>query len=137
MVELDEITEKVIGGAIDVHRAMGPGLLESVYQTCMLMELMDRGLDVEAQKVLPAFYKRRQIDCVYRADMIVEGRVVVELKSVNQLEPVHSAQLLTYVRLSACEAGLLINFNVDLLKNGVRRVRNFHHRTPPLASPPP
>lgn len=129
-MELEEITRTVIVGAIDVHRAMGPGLLESVYQTCMMMELADRRLAFERQKSVPGFYKGRQIDCVYRPDLIVEGRVIVELKSVVQLEPVHMAQVLTYVRLTGCEAGLLINFNVDLLKHGIRRVTDFTKAAP-------
>lgn len=129
-MELEEITRTVIVGAIDVHRAMGPGLLESVYQTCMMMELADRRLAFERQKSIPGFYKGRQIDCVYRPDLIVEGRVIVELKSVVQLEPVHMAQVLTYVRLTGCEAGLLINFNVDLLKHGIRRVTDFTKAAP-------
>jgi GxxExxY protein len=124
-LRLDDLTESIIGGAIAVHRAMGPGLLESVYQKCMTLELAARGLQFEQQKMLPGHYRGVEIDCVYRADLIVEKRVLLELKSVAHLEPVHTAQIMTYVRITGCEVGLLINFNVDLLKNGIRRVRMF------------
>jgi GxxExxY protein len=127
--QLNDLTERIVGCAIAVHRTMGPGLLESVYQACLSIELAENGLNIEAQKTLPAIYRGRFLDCVYRADMIVEGRVVLELKSVARLEAVHTAQLLTYVRLAKCEAGLLINFNVELLKNGVKRVRDFAYNT--------
>jgi GxxExxY protein len=124
-LRLDDLTESIIGGAIAVHRAMGPGLLESVYQKCMALELAAKGLQFEQQKMLPGHYRGVEIDCVFRADLIVQKRVLLELKSVARLEPVHIAQILTYLRVTGCEVGLLINFNVDLLKNGIRRVRMF------------
>lgn len=120
------LTEQVIGAAIDVHRALGPGLLESAYEACLAYELAERGLSVERQKALPVVYKGVALDCGYRLDLLVEKRLVVELKTVERLEPIHHAQLLSYLKLSGCKVDLLNNFNVTLLKNGIRRlVREF------------
>jgi GxxExxY protein len=119
--ELNALTEAVIGAAIDVHRALGPGLLESAYETCLCRELALRDLAFERQKAISIEYKGVTLDCGYRADLIVDGRVLVELKSIDTLLPVHEAQLLSYLTLSGVPAGLLINFNVQLLKHGIRR----------------
>jgi len=123
---LNTITHKIIGGAIEVHRALGPGLLESAYEACLAFELAERGLKIEQQKPLPVVYKDVQLECSYRLDLLVEDAVIVELKSVSELAPIHKAQVISYLRLSGCKVGLLINFNVEVLKDGVRRlVNNF------------
>lgn len=121
---LNRITEEIIGAAIEVHRVVGPGLLESAYEACLVFELRERGLRVEQQKPLPVVYKTVKLDCGYRLDIVVDGRVVVEIKAVERLNSTHKAQLLSYLRLYGCKLGLLINFHVPLLKNGVRRVVN-------------
>jgi GxxExxY protein len=121
-VELDQITEKIIGGAIEVHRALGPGLLESTYEACLVFELAQRDLKVERQKPLPVVYKGVTLDCGYRIDLLVEDAVIVEIKAVDSLTPVHEAQLLSYLKLSSCKVGLLVNFNVKVLKAGIRRL---------------
>jgi len=119
---LNEITEAIIGAAIAVHRELGPGLLESAYETCLAYELTERGLNVERQKGLPMIYREVLLDCGYRIDLLVEEQVVLELKTVERLEPIHEAQLLSYLKLSGCKVGLLINFNVKVLKNGIKRI---------------
>jgi GxxExxY protein len=116
-----EVSERVIGSAIEVHRALGPGLLESVYEACLAQELQEHGLRIERQVELPVVYKGRQLDCGFRIDLIVENVLIVELKAVDERLPVHDAQLLTYMRLSAMRVGLLINFNVAVLRDGLRR----------------
>ncbi len=121
---LNRITESIIGAAIEVHRALGPGLLESAYETCLAFELVERGLKVEQQKALPVVYREVKLDCGYRLDLLVEEAVIVEVKAVDRLAPIHKAQLLSYLRLSGYKVGLLINFNVKVLKDGVRRVVN-------------
>ncbi len=131
---LNQITESIIGAAIEVHRALGPGLLESAYETCLAYELAQRGLKVEQQKPLPVVYREVKLDCGYRLDLLVEDAVVVELKSVEQLHPIHQAQLLSYLKLSGRKVGLLINFNVTLLKDGIRRVVNNFPDSPNNAS---
>lgn len=115
------ITETVIGAAIDVHRALGPGLLESAYEICLCRELALRGANFERQRAIPIEYKAVKLDCGYRADLVVEGKVLVELKSIDTLLPIHDAQLLSYLKLSGLRAGLLINFNVKFLKYGIHR----------------
>jgi GxxExxY protein len=117
----NEITHAIIGAAIEVHKRLGPGLLESAYEECLSHELRTRNMSVERQKGLPVVYKEVKLDCGYRLDLLVEGRVVVELKSVEHLAPIHEAIILTYLRLSGQKTGLLINFNVTVLKDGVRR----------------
>ena len=118
----DDLTGLIIGAAVEVHRCLGPGLLESAYETCLEYELTSRGLHVERQKPLPIVYKELILDHGYRIDLLVENRLVVELKSVEQLTDVHQAQILSYLRFSGCKIGLLLNFNVALLKNGgIRR----------------
>ncbi len=116
-----DLTDSIIGAAIEVHRALGPGLLESAYQACLVRELESRGTAVEQQRPVSVMYKGVQIDCGYRLDLLVAGKVVVELKTVDALEAVHEAQLLTYMKLAHCRVGLLINFNVSRLTDGVVR----------------
>ena len=124
---INEITEEIIGAAIAVHRELGPGLLESAYEACLAWELTERGLKVERQKALPVTYRGVKVDCGYRIDLLVEEMVVVELKAVERLEPIHEAQLLSYLKLSTHQVGLLINFNVKMLKQGIKRiVHNYH-----------
>lgn len=107
-----------------MHRELGPGLLESAYETCLSYELAERGLKIERQKGLPVYYRGARLDCGYRIDLLVEDRVVVEVKAVEKFELIHEAQLLSYLKLSGCQVGLLINFNVKVLKNGIRRLVN-------------
>ena len=121
-MEINEITETIIGAAIAVHRDLGPGLLESAYKTCLLYELVQRGLRVETEKAMSVMYKGNVLDCGYRLDLLVERSVIVELKVVEQLSPIHAAQLLTYLKLSGHHVGLLINVNVRLLRDGLRRL---------------
>jgi len=121
---LNEITERIIGAAIAVHRALGPGLLESAYEACLVFELAERGLSVEQQKPLPLVYKGVKVECGYRLDLLVEGAVIVEVKAVDELAPIHDAQLLSYLKISGCRVALLINFNVRVLKDGLRRIVN-------------
>lgn len=118
---LNKLTQQTIGAAIEVHRHLGPGLLESAYETCLAYELEQSGLHVERQKPLPIIYKEITVDQGYRLDLLVEGQVVVELKAVERFTDVHEAQILSYLKFSGCQVGLLINFNVKLLKNGIRR----------------
>ena len=120
----NEISSQVIGAAIEVHKHLGPGLLESSYEACLLYELKDRGLDVKSQVLLPIHYKGFQLDAGYRLDVLVENRLILEIKSVEKLEGIHIAQLLTYLRLSKLKLGLLINFNSEKVIDGVKRVVN-------------
>jgi GxxExxY protein len=120
-VELNRITEQIIRAAIAVHRELGPGLLESTYEACLAFELIAQRLKIEQQKSVPVCYCDVKLDCGYRIDLLVEDRIVVELKAVEDLEPIHEAQLLTYLKLGGWKLGLLINFNVPLLKDGIRR----------------
>ena len=124
MGELNEITEAIIGAAIEVHRALGPGLLESAYVTCLVYELRERGFKVLQEVPLPLVYKEVKLDCGYRLDLLVNDAVIVEVKSVESLAPIHEAQLLSYLKLADCKIGLLINFNVKMLKYGVKRLAN-------------
>lgn len=118
---LNRISEQVIGGAIEVHRALGPGLLESVYHECLAIEMSDRGLACISQARVPVVYKGRTVSQDLKIDLLVESAVIVELKSVEDLFAVHQAQVLTYLKMTGLPLGLLINFNVSLLRNGVRR----------------
>lgn len=120
----NEISKIVFESALKVHKVLGPGLLESAYEECMFYELKKSNLKVEKQKALPLIYEEVKLDVGYRIDIIVEDKFIVEIKSVEALNDIHLAQLLTYLRLSDCKLGLLINFNVKLLKEGVRRVVN-------------
>ena len=124
---LNSITERIIGAAIAVHRELGPGMLESAYEVCLAHELIERGLAIERQKPLPIVYRGQTLDCGYRVDLLVEGAVVVEVKSIEKFDRVHGAQLVSYLRLSGCKVGLLINFNVKwLVEDGImRKVNGF------------
>ena len=119
-----ELTERIIGAAIDVHKALGPGLLESAYEACLAFELAELELAVERQKAIPVTYKGLEIDAGYRIDLLVEQSVVLEIKAVERLMPIHEAQLISYLRLGDYRLGLLVNFNVRLLKQGIRRIAN-------------
>ena len=121
---LDQITRRIIGAAIEVHKALGPGLLESAYQACLAFELRERGLRVQEQEPLPVVYKSIHLDCGYRMDLVVEESIVVEIKAVEQLAPIHQAQLLSYLRISGKRVGLLINFHARFLKQGLKRIVN-------------
>lgn len=121
-MQIDEITESVIGAAIAVHRELGPGLLESSYEACLAHELLCRDIPYERQKAIPLVYRGIAVESAYRIDFFVDRKVIVELKAVERLDPVHIAQVLTYLKLSSCRIGLLINFNVPLLKDGIRRL---------------
>jgi GxxExxY protein len=120
----NEISERIIGCAIQVHRELGPGLLESSYEECLYYELIQSGLYVEKQKPLPLVYKEVQLDCGYRIDLQVENKVIIEVKSVEALNDIHLAPVLTYLKLSKCKLGLLMNFNVLLVKDGIKRIVN-------------
>ncbi len=120
----NEISKEIIGVSIEVHRVLGPGLMESTYEECLCRELMLRNIPFERQKPLPVFYKGAKLDCGYRIDLVVSDKVILELKTVNRIEPIHEAQLLTYLRLSNRKLGLLINFNVPVLKRGIKRIVN-------------
>jgi GxxExxY protein len=117
----NNITHEIIGAAIEVHKRLGPGLLESAYEVCLAHELFLRNLRVDRQVPVPVVYRETKLECGYRIDLLVEGRIVVELKSIESFAPIHEAVILTYLRLSGHKLGLLINFNVAILKDGVRR----------------
>lgn len=121
---LNEVTDRIIAGAVQVHRAIGPGLLESAYTACLLFELRRMNLKVRTKQAVPVVYEDVRLDCGYQLDMLVEDLVVVELKAVAQLAAIHEAQMITYLKLTGYPAGLLMNFNVKLLRNGVRRILN-------------
>lgn len=122
--ELNRASGQIIDSAIAVPRAIGPGLLESAYQACLAYELRDRGLSVETEVPVPVRYRNVALDCGYRLDLLVAGAVIVEVKSVTELAPIHEAQLLTYLRLTELSLGLLVHFNEPLLKDGVKRLVN-------------
>ena len=121
---LNKITETIIGVAIGIHKALGPGLLESAYEACMVYDLIQSSLKVEQQKPLPVIYREVKLECGYRLDLMIENEVIVEIKSVEKLLPIHKAQLMSYLKLADRKVGLLINFNVELLKDGIQRVVN-------------
>ena len=118
---INELTRAIIGAAMEVHRRLGPGLLESAYQQCLRQELSLRSIPYERELPLPLEYKGIRCECGYRLDLLIAGAIVVEIKSVEELAPIHEAQLLTYLRLGGWKVGLLINFNVPILKEGIRR----------------
>jgi len=120
-MEFDELSNRVIGCAIEVHRELGPGLLESTYEQCLAHELSKNNISFKLQHPLPVIYKSVRIDCGYRIDLLVEDKLILELKSVEQIKDVHTAQLLTYMKLAHIKTGLLINFNTELLKQGIKR----------------
>jgi GxxExxY protein len=120
-MEFDALSRSVIGCAIEVHRNLGPGLLESTYRQCLDCELSHAGISSQMELPLPVRYKDRLLDCGYRIDLLVSGDLIVEIKSVETLQPIHQAQILTYMRLAKISLGLLINFNVTKLQNGIKR----------------
>ncbi|MEW5858125.1 MAG: GxxExxY protein [Cyanobacteriota bacterium] len=120
----NELSRVIIGDAMKVHTALGAGLLESAYEACLEYELIKAGLRVERQKPLPLVYEKIHLECGYRVDLLVENKVIIEVKAVESIHPIHQTQLLTYLRLSGCKLGLLINFNVLHLKDGIKRVVN-------------
>lgn len=123
-MELNEITQTIIGCAIRVHKALGPGLLESTYEVCLVHELSKSGLTVRSQVALPVIYDGITLDAGYRIDLLVEEMVIVELKAVEAIHPIHEAQVISYLKLSGMKIGLLINFNVKMLTNGIKRLAN-------------
>jgi GxxExxY protein len=124
MMEMSALTEKVIGCAIEVHRNLGPGLLESTYRKCLAYELNQAGLRVEIERPLPVHYKGIELDCGYRLDLVVEEQLILEIKAIDMLLPIHDAQLLTYLKLTDRQVGLLLNFNVRQMKDGIKRLVN-------------
>jgi GxxExxY protein len=123
-VHENELATRVIGSAIEVHKALGPGLLESAYQECLFYKIVNSGLTAEKQKPMPLIYDEVHLECGYRIDILVERKLILEIKSVDAIHPVHLAQTLTYLRLGNYRLGLLINFNVEVLRNGIKRVIN-------------
>jgi GxxExxY protein len=121
-VNVNSITNAIIGSAINVHRELGPGLFESAYSACVAMELLRRGISFLKEHEVPLVYQGQTLQCHYRIDLLVEGQVVVELKSISRFEQIHTAQMLTYLKLTRCQVGLLINFNVPILVNGIKRI---------------
>ena len=122
MLLYEELSGQIRGAAIEVHRELGPGLLESAYEECLCYELNARGVPFQRQWELPVNYKGLRLDCGYRIDILVENKIILELKSVAALLPIHDAQLMTYLKLSGCKLGILINFNVVLVKDGIKRI---------------
>ncbi len=120
----NEISNLIIGAALKVHKTLGPGLLESAYEECLCHELVKLKYKVEKQKPLPVFYDNIKLDCGYRIDLLIEDKVIIEIKSIEALKEIHLAQILTYLKLSGCKLGMLINFNVKQLKYGIKRVVN-------------
>jgi GxxExxY protein len=123
-MNINELSNKVIGAAIEVHKALGPGLLESAYEECFCHELSLRNITYDRQKPLPVVYKQKKLNCGYRLDVVVENAIIVELKSCDKIEPIHKAQLLTYLKLSGLSLGLLLNFNTVLMRDGIVRIVN-------------
>lgn len=120
----NELSNKIIGAAINVHSVLGPGLLESAYMECLFYKLVQLGLNVEKEKTMPLIFEEVKMECGYRIDLLVEKKVVIEIKAVEALNDIHTAQVITYLKLANCKLGLLINFNVTMLKNGVKRIVN-------------
>jgi GxxExxY protein len=118
----NEIAKIVFESGLQVHKILGPGLLESAYEECLYFDLVNAGLKVEKQKSLPLIYKEIKLDAGYRVDFLIENKVIIEIKSIDALHPIHTAQVLTYLKLSSCKLALLINFNVSLFKDGVKRL---------------
>lgn len=123
-MDINELSSKVIGAAIEVHKALGPGLLESAYEECLCHELALRNLVFERQKPLALAYKGRKLDCGYRLDIVVENRITLELKSCDRIEEIHKAQVLTYLKISGLKLGLVLNFNAPIMKDGIMRIVN-------------
>ena len=124
MTNMNQLSSKIIGAAIEVHKTLGPGLLESAYEECLCHELSIQGLLFEKQKPLSIDYKGKKLDCGYRLDIVVEKAIIIELKSCEKIEPIHKAQLLTYLKLSGLNLGLILNFNVYLMRDGIVRIVN-------------
>ncbi len=129
-MEIEQIAKQIVNSAITVHKALGPGLLESAYQKCLAYELENTGLAVKCELNLPIQYKNMQIDAGFRADMIVEDSIIIENKTVDQIAPIHEAQLLTYLKLTNLHLGFLLNWNVTLMKHGIKRIVNNLNETP-------
>ena len=123
-MEINQLSSKIIGSAIQVHKALGPGLLESAYEECLCHELHLQGVSFERQKSLPVVYKGKRLDCGYRLDLVVENAIILELKSCEKIDPIHIAQLLTYLRLANLHLGLILNFNAAVMKDGIVRIAN-------------
>lgn len=132
--EIEALAAATVQAALAVHRALGPGLLESAYQECLTIELTEAGFQCEREKVLPLTYRGRSIDHAYRLDLVVNGQLLVELKAIESVQPVHRVQVATYLKLLKLPLGLLINFNVPLIKDGITRILNLDLRTPSLPS---
>ena len=130
MTNMNQLSSKIIGAAIEVHKTLGPGLLESAYEECLCHELSIQGLLFEKQKPLSLDYKGKKLDCGYRLDIVVEKEVIIELKSCEKIEPIHKAQLLTYLKLSGLNLGLILNFNVPLMRDGIVRIVNEFSEKP-------
>ena len=128
-MEINQINSEIINKSIKVHKELGPGLLESAYKECLCFELIKSGLYIEKEKALPLIYDEVKLDCGYRIDIMVENKVIIEIKSVEMLIDIHMAQILTYLKLANCKIGLLINFIVTLLKNGIKRCINKYYKT--------
>jgi GxxExxY protein len=131
MKSIEEIATEIVDSCFRIHRELGPGLLESAYETCLEYELSKRGLSVERQVPQPVIYDEISIDAGYRLDLLINGLVIIELKAVEQLAPIHTAQLLTYLKLSGRTLGFLVNFNTPLIKQGIKRIANNHTQTQP------
>ena len=123
-MDINQLSSKIIGAAIEVHRTLGPGLLESAYEECICYELELRRIKFERQKALPIIYKGKRLDCGYRLDIVIDNKIITELKSIEKIEPIHKAQLLSYLKLSGQRLGLLLNFNVSVMKDGIVRLVN-------------
>lgn len=124
IMEINKLSSKIIGAAIEVHKALGPGLLESAYEECICHDLSSGGFSIERQKPLAVRYKGIKLDCGYRMDVVVENKIILELKSCEKIEPIHKAQLLTYLKLSGLNLGLILNFNVTVMRDGIARIVN-------------
>ena len=123
-MDINELSSRIIGAAIEVHKTLGPGLLESAYEECLSHEFSFRNFSFERQKSLPLIYKGKKLDCGYRLDLVVENAIILELKSCEKIEPIHKAQLLTYLKLSGLHLGLILNFNTTLMRDGIVRIVN-------------
>ena len=123
-MDINQLSSKIIGAAIEVHKILGPGLLESTYEKCLCHELKLRGIPFSNQVSLPVVYKGKQLDCRYQMDLVVENTIILELKCCGKIEPIHQTQLLTYLKLSGLNLGLLLNFNVPVMRNGITRIVN-------------
>ena len=123
-MDINQLSSKIIGAAIEVHKVLGPGLLESAYEKCLCHELKLRGLSFDSQKPLPLVFKGEEIDCGYRLDVVVGNAIILELKACEKIEPIHKAQLLTYLKISGLTLGLILNFNVPVMRDGIARIVN-------------